>query len=72
MATFASLVGLYLFRRWARTLFAAVLLATLGLTLLMGGSFSSSLTGTLDGLLWICDGAILAMVFTDSVRDRFG
>jgi hypothetical protein len=70
-ATLASLLGLFFFKRWARTMFAAVVAATLLMIPFMAGTFMSPTASLLDSLLYMCDGAIIAMLFTDPVSHRF-
>jgi hypothetical protein len=71
LACVASMVGLYLFKPWARMLFTAVIVVTLLMTLFMGSSIATPVMTMLDNLLYMCDGAIVAMSFSDPIRDRF-
>lgn len=67
----SALVGMFSFSPWSRKVYIAVVALGLFLMPLMGDEFSFPASGTIQSLLLMCDGALVALLFTAPIRERF-
>ncbi len=70
-AWLAALVGMLNYRHWARTVFIVTTILGYALLPLSGSTYATPLQGTLDALFYTVDGALLALLFVEPIRDRF-
>jgi len=68
----AQIVGLYLFRRWARTLSTVLTVLVWPLLLFTGPSVQSALEVVLSDVTSVLWGALLALAWASPVSRRFG
>jgi len=66
---FATLIGLFYYRRWARTLFVIGFLIGIALVPLTSGESVSSIDAIFDTLMVTLDGAIMALAFLGPVAE---
>lgn len=66
-----SLTGLFLFKRWGRTLFVVATLLLLGLTWVSGTSIIASHEMVVGSLATLADGAIIALTYFSELSTRF-
>ena len=71
VAYFVALIGLLLLKHWARTLYVAVFIAGVALYPFMGAAISTPVASTVDYPLSACSGAIVALLWMNSVREHF-
>lgn len=67
----ASVVGLWLFKPWARWLYTAVTAAAFLIAPFDPPWVGSSVASSLNDLAILCDGALLALIWFSDLRGRF-
>lgn len=74
MQTFLGIlaaVGLFLFRRWGRTVFLICLLTELAVTVLTGPHVNTGWTMLVGYIYSIIEGVILALIYFSPIREMF-
>lgn len=66
-----SAVGLFIFNRWARTLFLVLTAFGIAVGPFMGWSVQTGFETSINQLAILCDGAVIFMAYFSSVRDEF-
>lgn len=67
----ASIIGLWVFKRWGRTLSLLSTIATLVITPFFGAALSTGIENALYEAAALCWGAILALAYYSPIRERF-
>jgi hypothetical protein len=67
----SALVGMFSFSPWSRKVYIAVVALGILLMPFMGDEFSFPASGTIQSLLLMCDGALVALLLTAPIRERF-
>jgi hypothetical protein len=70
-AWLCALVGMFSFSPWSRKVYIAVVALGILLMPFMGDDFSFPASGTILTLLSMCDGALVALLLTAPIRERF-
>jgi hypothetical protein len=71
VAWLSALVGMFGFSPWSRKVYIAVVALCMLMMPFMGDEFSFPLSGTLQSLLLMCDGALVVLLLTAPIRERF-
>jgi hypothetical protein len=71
LAYIASLIGMWSFRRWARTTYIGIWVLSLVLLPASGSSLSNAVESTVEYLSAAVSGALLAALLFEPVRARF-
>ena len=66
-----SAIGLFIYSRWARTLFLGLTAFAIAVGPFMGWSVQTGFEASINHLAILCDGAVIFMSYFSSVRDEF-
>ena len=66
-----SAIGLFIFKRWARTLFLGLTAFSVAVGPFMGWSVQTGFEASINNLAILCDGAVIFMSYFSSMRDEF-
>ena len=66
-----SAIGMLLYLKWARALFAVLTVVTILLAPFSGVGVSTSIDGFLQYIINLCDGAVLFMAYFSSISSNF-
>lgn len=71
VAWLSALVGMFSFSPWSRRAYIAVVALSMLMMPFMGDEFSFPASGTIQSLLLMCDGALVVLLLTAPIRERF-